>query len=116
MGGVTKRSKQMERGVIEENRTGGEKFPRGNALPSPVNFRDIEAAIRESDPGKASAVMATFLEQRGGVELARRLLLLGSGYLSNPSFDMNRLFKVSGMLISKGNLTRSSMLINVMKM
>jgi len=60
-----------------------EKVSRGNALTSPVNFRDIEAAIKDNDPEKASVAMATFLEQKGGVELARRLLLLGSGYLSN---------------------------------
>ena len=60
-----------------------EKIRRGKALTSPVPFKDIETAIKENDPEKASVLMATFLEQKGGVEFSRRLLLLGSGYLSN---------------------------------
>ena len=60
-----------------------EKIPRGNALTSPVSFTDIEAAIKENDPEKVSVLMATFLEQKGGKEFARRLLLLGRGYLNN---------------------------------
>jgi hypothetical protein len=60
-----------------------EKIRRGKVLTSPVTFKDIEAAIKENDPGKASVLMAAFLEQKGGVEFARRLLLLGSGYLNN---------------------------------
>jgi len=60
-----------------------EKIRKGNALTSPVTFEDIETAIKENDPGKASVLMATFLEQKGGVEFSRRLLLLGSGYLNN---------------------------------
>ena len=60
-----------------------EKIRRGNALASPVTFKDIETAIKEIDLEKASILMASFLEQKGGVEFARRLLLLGSGYLNN---------------------------------
>lgn len=60
-----------------------EKIPRRNPLTSSVNFTDIEAAIKENDPEKVSVLMATFLEQKGGKEFARRLLLLGSGYLNN---------------------------------
>jgi hypothetical protein len=60
-----------------------EKIRKENALTSPVAFRDIEMAIRENDPGKACVLMAAFLEQKGGTEFARCLLLLGSGYLNN---------------------------------
>ena len=60
-----------------------EKIRKGNAPTSPVSFTDIQAAIKEDDPGKASHLMATFLQQKGRKELARRLLLLGSGYLNN---------------------------------
>jgi|MudIll2142460700_1097286.scaffolds.fasta_scaffold00515_2 hypothetical protein len=60
-----------------------EKIPRGNRLPSPVGFKDIEAAIQANDPEKTAALMATFLKQESGVEFARRLLLLGSGYLNS---------------------------------
>jgi hypothetical protein len=58
-----------------------EKTPREKALTSPVTFKDIEAALKENDPAKASVLMATILQQKGGDEFARRLLLLGSGYL-----------------------------------
>jgi hypothetical protein len=60
-----------------------EKIRRENALPSPATFQDIEMAIKENDPGKACVLMAAFLEQKGGTEFARCLLLLGSGYLNN---------------------------------
>lgn len=60
-----------------------EKIRRERAPTSPVTFRDIEMTIQENDPGKACVLMAAFLEQKGGAELARRLLLLGSGYLNN---------------------------------
>jgi len=61
-----------------------EKIPKGHPLASAVAFKEIEAAIKEEDPGKAAVLMSTFLEQKGGAEFARRLLILGSGYL-NPS-------------------------------
>lgn len=60
-----------------------EKIRRGNVVTSPVTFKDIETAIKDNDPEKTSVLMAAFLGQKGGVEIARRLLLLGSGYLSN---------------------------------
>jgi hypothetical protein len=59
-----------------------EKIRRGKESTSPVTFDNIEAAIKENDPGKTSVLMAAFLEQKGAKELARRLLLLGSGYLN----------------------------------
>jgi hypothetical protein len=60
-----------------------EEIPRVNRLPSRIGFKDIEAAIRANDPAKTAALMATFLSQASGVEFARRLLLLGSGYLDS---------------------------------
>ena len=49
--------------------------------PQPVSFTEIETAIREEEREKCAALMQAFLEQQGKAELARRLLLLGSGYL-----------------------------------
>ena len=49
---------------------------------SPVCFEDIELAVRGRDWEKTTVLMTAFHEQTGGVELARRLLFLGSGYLS----------------------------------
>ena len=60
-----------------------EKIPRAVPLTAPVAFKDIEIGIRENDPGKVAVLMATFLDQKGGTEFARRVLLLGSGYLNN---------------------------------
>ena len=59
------------------------KTPRAVPLTAPVDFKDIEIGIRENDPGKVAVLMATFLDQKGGTEFARRVLLLGSGYLNN---------------------------------
>ncbi len=60
-----------------------EKIPRGDRLPSPAGFKNIETAIQANDPEKTAALMAAFLKQASGVEFARRLLLLGSGYLNS---------------------------------
>jgi hypothetical protein len=51
--------------------------------PSSVAFSRIGTAIRDGKRERAAALMLGFLEQQGGAELARRLLLLGSGYLGN---------------------------------
>ena len=55
------------------------------ARPSPmtrsVTFAEIETAIRGEERERVAALMLTFAEQQGNAELARRLLLLGSGYL-----------------------------------
>jgi hypothetical protein len=59
------------------------KIPRGSLLTSPVGFKDIETAVRANDPEKTAVLMATFLNQESGAEFARRLLLLGSGYVSS---------------------------------
>jgi hypothetical protein len=61
--------------------------PKAAALARPsrqypsVSFSRIEIAIREGETEKVAAFMQAFLEQEGQTELARRLLLLGSGYL-----------------------------------
>lgn len=60
-----------------------EKLPKGRLFTTPVSFRDVESAIREQDREKTAALMAAFYTQAGGAELARRLLLLGSGYLQD---------------------------------
>ena len=53
-------------------------------LPQAVTFAAIEIAIRAEETEKVAALLLAFLEQQGKAELARRLLLLGSGYL-HPS-------------------------------
>jgi len=60
-----------------------EKLDRANPLTSPISFGDIESAIRQQDWEKTTTLMATFYEQKGGEELARRFLLLGSGYVKD---------------------------------
>lgn len=57
------------------------ELPKTKPLSSSVSFRDVEAAIGYRDWEKTASLMATFYAQEGGTELARRLLLLGSGYL-----------------------------------
>ena len=58
-----------------------EKIPRSNLSGSALPFAEIESAIREKDTAKAATLMGAFCGQKGGPEFARRLLLLGSGYL-----------------------------------
>ena len=60
-----------------------EKLPKAKPLTTPVSFKDVESAIHEQDRDKTAVLMATFYAQAGGAELARRLLLLGSGYLQD---------------------------------
>jgi len=60
-----------------------EKIARVNRLSSRIGFKDIETAIRANDPEKTAALMAAFLNQESAAEFARRLLLLGSGYLND---------------------------------
>ncbi len=59
-----------------------EKPPRAKALKRRVSFNDIESGINDQDWEKTATVMASYLDQQGGLELARRLLLLGVGYLN----------------------------------
>ena len=60
-----------------------EKLKKPDLLKHAVSFSEIESAIREQDMEKTAILMATFHAQSGEEELSRRLLLLGSGYLSN---------------------------------
>lgn len=60
-----------------------QKLANSNVLDLPVAFKDVEAAIADQDREKTAILMATFQAQHGGVELARKLLLLGSGYLDH---------------------------------
>jgi hypothetical protein len=60
-----------------------EKLPRATLPESPVSFHDIEISIRKNDPKQAAVRMVCFCSQHGGTEFARRLLLLGSGYLDH---------------------------------
>ncbi len=54
-------------------------------VPKPVkrtvSFDEIEAAIGADDRDKTVALFSAFYEREGAKEFARRLLLLGSGYL-----------------------------------
>jgi len=62
--------------------------PKSAALAKPprhtqsVSFAEIETSFREEEREKGATLMLAFLEQQGNTELARRLLLLGSGYLN----------------------------------
>jgi len=60
-----------------------EIYPKPELPASRVAFGDIETAFRDRDRETAAALMARFHAQAGGPELARRLLLLGSGYLDD---------------------------------
>jgi hypothetical protein len=60
-----------------------EKIPKESVPTSSVAFKDIEMAIKGNDPAKASLLITSFIDQKGGTEFARRLLLLGSGYLNH---------------------------------
>ncbi len=59
-----------------------ENLPEVPSPSSPTSFGEIEAAIRSGDRKETALAMAGFLSQKGASELARRLLFLGSGYLS----------------------------------
>jgi hypothetical protein len=70
--------------VIEYTRRSKlEKLKMTEGLKQTIAFGDIESAVREQDRGKTAALMASFHTQAGPDELSRRLLLLGSEYLSN---------------------------------
>jgi len=52
-------------------------------LRSGATFEDIERAIADKDRDRTALLLAAFLAQEGWNRLCRRLLLLGSGYLSH---------------------------------
>jgi hypothetical protein len=54
-----------------------------SSWPQSVSFPEIETAIRHEDRERSAALMQAFLEQQGKTEFARRMLLLGSGYLDS---------------------------------
>ena len=58
-----------------------EELPQIKRVSSAVSFKDCEAAIGDQDWEKATVLLAAFNARKGGVQLARRLLLLGSWYL-----------------------------------
>lgn len=53
----------------------------GRSIKRNISFVEIEAAIGVDDREKTVALLLAFHERQGAKELARRLLLLGSGYL-----------------------------------
>ena len=57
------------------------ELPQNKRVNSAVSFKDCEAAIGDQDWEKTTVLLAAFHARQGGVQLARRLLLLGSGYL-----------------------------------
>ncbi len=57
------------------------ELPKVKVLNSSISFHDVETAIEDQDWEKTAVLMATLHAQKGEIELARRLLLLGSGYL-----------------------------------
>ena len=70
--------------VIEYTRRSKlKKIKKTEGLKHTVAFIDIENAVKEQDREKTANLLASYHEQAGQDELSRRLLLLGSGYLSN---------------------------------
>ena len=58
------------------------KLPSILSLPAvPFSFTHVESALSRRDREEATLLMAAFASQKGRQELARRILLLGSGYL-----------------------------------
>jgi hypothetical protein len=58
-----------------------EELLQNKKFSSPVSFKDCEAAIGDQDWEKTTVLLTAFHARHGGEQLARRLLLLGSGYL-----------------------------------
>lgn len=58
-----------------------DELSKSSMSDSPVYFEEVESAIGERNWQKTAILMAAFHHQYGGQEFARRLLLLGSGYL-----------------------------------
>lgn len=57
------------------------EIPKSTSQFSAVSFGDIELAIRQENKEKTAVLLNAFSEQKGKAELARHLLLLGSGYM-----------------------------------
>ena len=58
------------------------QLARGPLPKRRISFEEVEGAIKENDREKTAILLTTFHEQEGAKVLARRLLLLGSGYLT----------------------------------
>lgn len=58
-----------------------EEIPKAAGYVESMAFPQIEAAIATGDREKTAASMYAYVEQKGKIELAHRLLLLGSGYM-----------------------------------
>ncbi len=52
------------------------------SFPSAVSFEDIKETIGKQEQGLTATRMAAFLEREGPESFAKRMLLLGSGYLN----------------------------------
>jgi hypothetical protein len=59
------------------------EYPEPPRTPEDVAFGDAQKAIAARDREKATLVLYAFLQRKGGNELLRRLLLLGSNYLDS---------------------------------
>lgn len=57
-----------------------EPLEKGELRKDKVSFDQIETALAGTDPKGTASLMYAFWTQAGGPELARRMLLLGSGY------------------------------------
>ena len=58
-----------------------EELPPYKPFNSAVSFKDCEAAIGAQDWEKTAILLTAFHTRQGGIQLTRRLLQLGSGYL-----------------------------------
>ncbi len=59
------------------------ELPKADIPRRPIDFNGVEEAIAAGKRGETAKCMAAFLNRHGGEEFARRMLLLGSGYLNN---------------------------------
>lgn len=58
------------------------KLKKADTASSAISFHEVEIAIRNGDQERVANLLNAFLQQKGEIELARNLLLLGSGYLN----------------------------------
>ncbi len=60
-----------------------DRLTRVKALKTTVSFKDLQSALAAQDLEKAATLMNTLYTHDGAAEFAKRLLLLGNGYLDN---------------------------------
>lgn len=58
-----------------------DRLPKPPVLPSIVSFKDIETSIGKRDWAETASKMAAYITAAGPEAFARKMLLLGSGYL-----------------------------------